>query len=136
MRYCDVMSLILNGTISSFKLMEKLREAIMQEKKKHRRFYTLGCGGQHCVRIRKHIAGCDACQRTGRPSQRDDLPLNPQLSLQPFEKWVIDFVGPIQPPGKKTSAWYIITATKYLTRWAEAQPMTDCIGTTIAKFQF
>ena len=50
------------------------------------------------------------------PSQRDEFPLNPQISLQVFDKWSIDFVGPIQPPGKKTGAWYIINAMTYLIR--------------------
>jgi len=27
----------------------------------------------------------DVCQRTRRPSQRDEMPLNPQMTLQPFE---------------------------------------------------
>lgn len=57
---------------------------------------------------------CEACQRTSRPSQRDELPLHPQVSLQAFEKWSIDFVGPIQRPRKKTGARYIITMTEYL----------------------
>jgi len=63
------------------------------------------------------------------------MPLNPQITLQPFEKWAIDFVGLIQPQGK-TSARYIITATEYLTRGAEAQPLKDCIGMTTTKFLF
>ena len=79
---------------------------------------------------------CDACQRMRRPSRRDEFPLHPQVSLQPFEKWVIDFFGPIQPPGKKTGAHYIITTIEYLTRWAEAQPVKDCIDVTTAKFLF
>jgi len=79
---------------------------------------------------------CDACQRTDKPSWRDEIPLNLQVMLQPFEKWKIDFVGLIQPQGKKTGAWYIITVTKYLTRWAEAQPAKDCTGTTTAQFIF
>eukprot|EP00253_Pinus_taeda_P030377 PITA_30377 len=60
------------------------------------------------------------------------------MTLQPFEKWAIDFVAPIQPQGKKTGALYIITATEYLTQWAEAQPAKDCTGTsaTTAKFLF
>jgi hypothetical protein len=57
MRYCDDMCLILNEITSSLKLMEELREDIMQEKQQRRRFYALGCGGQRCIRIPKHIVG-------------------------------------------------------------------------------
>ena len=63
------------------------------------------------------------------------MPLNPQMMLQPFEKWAIDFVGPIKPQGKM-GACYIITATEYLTRWVEAQPVKDCTTTTTTKFLF
>jgi len=72
----------------------------------------------------------------GRPSQRDELPLNLQLSLQPFEKWEINFVGPNKPPGKKTGAQYIITATEYLTRWAEVELVKDYIGAMATNFIF
>eukprot|EP00253_Pinus_taeda_P025684 PITA_25684 len=63
------------------------------------------------------------------------MPSNPQMTLQPFEKWVINFIGPIQPQGK-TGARYIITVTEYLTRWIEAQPVKDCTTVTAAKFLF
>jgi len=49
---------------------------------------------------------------------------------------VIDFVGPIQPPGKKTGAFYIITMMEYITRWAKAQRVKDCTGATVEKFLF
>lgn len=64
------------------------------------------------------------------------MPLILQVTLQPFEKWEIDFVGQIQPPGKKMSTWYIITMTEYLTRWAEAHPVKDYIGAIATKFIF
>eukprot|EP00253_Pinus_taeda_P026246 PITA_26246 len=82
-----------------------------------------------------YCKACDVCQRIGKPSQRDEKPLNPQMTLQPFERWAIDFVGPIQPQGK-TGARYIITVMKYLTRWVEAQPVKDCTGTTTVNFLF
>jgi len=64
------------------------------------------------------------------------MPLTLQVSLQPFEKWAIDFAGPIQPPSKKIGACYIITATEYLTRWVEGQPVKDFTGATTTKFLF
>jgi hypothetical protein len=64
------------------------------------------------------------------------MPLAPHLTLQEFEKWAIDFVGPINPPGKCTGARYIVTATKYLTKWVEAREVKDCSATTVARFIF
>jgi transposase InsO family protein len=78
----------------------------------------------------------DVCQRVGKPSRRDEIPLAPQMTIQVFEKWVIYFMGPINPPGKRTGARYIITATKYLTRWVKARVVKDCRATTIARFIF
>jgi transposase InsO family protein len=58
------------------------------------------------------------------------------MTLQAFEKCAIDFMGPINPPGKCTRARYIITATEYLTRWVEARAVKDCSATIVAHFIF
>jgi transposase InsO family protein len=48
----------------------------------------------------------------------------------------IDFVGPINPPGKRTGERYIITAIEYLTRWVKARGFKDCSETTNVHFIF
>ena len=59
-----------------------------------------------------------------------------KVTLQPFENWVMDFVGPINPPRKRTNARYINIETNYLTRCAEAMTVMDCTIVTEAKFIF
>jgi hypothetical protein len=84
--------------------------------------------------VKDYSRACNVCQRVGKPSRRDEIPLTPQLTLQEFEKWAIEFIGPIIPPRKCTGARYIITTTKYLTKWAEARAVKDCSETTAAHF--
>jgi hypothetical protein len=79
---------------------------------------------------------CDVCQRVGKPSRRDELPLQLVRALHAFEKWAVDFVGPINPIAKHSRARYIITATDYLNRWAEATVVQECSTDTVARFIF
>ena len=66
------------------------------------------------------VGRCDQCQRTGAPSFRNHWPLTPIIPLAPFEKWGIDFIGPIDPRSARKRR-YIILATDYATKWVEAR---------------
>ena len=61
---------------------------------------------------KKYVRSCDTCQRMGWPVRSDEMPLQPQILIEPFEKWALDFIGPINPPsqGKK----YILVCTDYV----------------------
>ena len=64
------------------------------------------------------------------------MPLAPQITLESFNKWFVDFVGPISPLEKKTAMRHIITAKEYLTRWDEVAPVKYCTAATTMKFLF
>ena len=70
--------------------------------------------------VHEHVRKCDACQRYARNDLRMEMALHISLPLVPFEKWEIDYVGEVHPKSSKGMA-YIVVATKYLTKWAEAK---------------
>lgn len=77
---------------------------------------------------------CDVYKRVGKPSQRDEIPLNLVRALQPFEKYVVDFVGPLNPSASK--AIYVATTIDYLTQWVESPPTQHFSTNIVARVQF
>ena len=45
------------------------------------------------------------------------MPLQPQLVLEPFDRWALDFVGSIIHHSRKKS--YILVCIDYMTKWVE-----------------
>ena len=70
---------------------------------------------------KRFVQACDSYQRAGHPRQSDEMPLNPQLLIEPFEHWALSFFGPINPPSNQKT--YILVATEYVTKWVEAEAL-------------
>ena len=100
------------------------------------RIRTAGYWWPYIIRDVKNFVGqCDQCQRTGAPSFRNHWPLTPIIPLAPFEKWGIDFIGPINPVTVRKRR-YIILATDYATRWVEARATVKNDAPAAATFLF
>ena len=64
------------------------------------------------------------------------MPLVPLSTLAPFEKWGLDFVGPIAPSTCSGRKPYILVATDYAIKWAEAAATKIDDAATMAKFLY
>ena len=62
---------------------------------------------------------CERCQKLGKLTRRNMLPLNPILIVDLFDVWGIDFMGPF-PISFGYS--YILVGVDYVFKWVEAIP--------------
>ena len=82
----------------------------------------------------RYTKKCDKYQHMGWPTKIDEMSLQPQVIVAPFNKWGIDFVGPIQPSSQGKS--YIIVYIDYVTKWAEEKPMKYPRDNNVSKFLY
>ncbi|GJU76671.1 reverse transcriptase domain-containing protein [Tanacetum coccineum] len=66
------------------------------------------------------VQHCDACQRSGSLSRRDEMPQNSIQVSEIFDIWEIDFMGPF-PKSHKFE--YILVAIDYVSKWAESEAL-------------
>ncbi|GJY36279.1 reverse transcriptase domain-containing protein [Tanacetum coccineum] len=66
------------------------------------------------------VKTCDACQKQGKISQRDEMPQNAIQVCEIFDLWGIDFMGPF--PSSRGNK-YILVAVDYLSKWVEAKAL-------------
>ena len=52
--------------------------------------------------------------------------------IEPFEKWGLDFVGPISPMSWKKK--YILVCTDYVTKWVEAKALLRDTANSVIEF--
>ncbi|GJV52278.1 reverse transcriptase domain-containing protein [Tanacetum coccineum] len=66
------------------------------------------------------VRPCEACQKTGNISKRDEMPLNNIQVCEIFDIWGINFMGPFP---KLYKFEYILVVVDYISKWAEAQAL-------------
>lgn len=84
---------------------------------------------------REWLVGCDNYQCAGKPLKRDFMPLFPSQPQELFERWGLDFVGPLKPSSMHRCN-YIVVATEYLTKWAEARAVPDNTALSMTQFLY
>ena len=67
----------------------------------------------------------------GQPNQTNEIPLCPQVMIEPFEKLAIDFIGPINL--KSLSKKHVLVCIDFVTKWVEAKAVSFA---TIVDFIF
>lgn len=84
--------------------------------------------------VKKFIRECQICQRNrADSSSASPTPLRPiPPSGMPFERWGMDFVGPL--PESKSGNKYIVTAIDYATRWVVAKAYPDKSAASVMNF--
>ncbi|MFS7913713.1 putative nucleotidyltransferase, Ribonuclease H [Helianthus anomalus] len=77
------------------------------------------------------VRACDACQRIGNISFRNEMPQNPIQVLEVFDVWGIDFMGPFPPSSGNR---YILVAIDYISKWVEAQALPTNDARVVVRF--
>ena len=68
----------------------------------------------------------------GQPNILEEMPLQPQLVVEPFDRWAIGFVGPINPPSRQKV--HILVCTHYMTKWVESMALVNGNDQAILEF--
>ncbi|CAM8988403.1 unnamed protein product [Rhodiola kirilowii] len=85
---------------------------------------------QDCIDFAKK---CNACQFNANFIHQPPEPLHPTVASWPFEAWGLDVVGPINPKASNGHT-YILAATDYFSKWAEAVTLREVKKENVVEF--
>lgn len=83
---------------------------------------------------KQYVRRCDSFYWMGQPVQANEMHLCPQVMIEPFEKWAIDFVGPINPTSLNKK--HILDCTDFGTKWVEANAVSFATDKVVVDFLF
>jgi len=79
---------------------------------------------------RNFVKNCDACQRIGNIEKRQEMSMNYNLVIEPFDIWGMDYKGPFVLSNGFT---HILVDVDYFTKWVEAIPTAHADAATSIK---
>ena len=80
---------------------------------------------------KQFVLTCDACQRSGNISKKDEMLQAGILKVEIFDVWGIDFMGLFpNSDGNK----YILVCVDYVSKWVEAQACAANDAKVVCKF--
>ncbi|KAI0530852.1 hypothetical protein KFK09_000400 [Dendrobium nobile] len=85
---------------------------------------------EDCMNTAKH---CHQCQVHGVVLHQPPNVLHPTIASWPFKSWGTDIIGPIDPPSAR-GHHFILAATDFFSKWAEAIPLRNVTSHHVLKF--
>ncbi|CAN6720957.1 unnamed protein product [Malus baccata var. baccata] len=80
---------------------------------------------------RTFCMSCDRCQRTGNIGPKQQMPQTPIFSVEIFDVWGIDFMGPFP---SSQGFLYILLVVDYVSKWVEAKATRTNDSRVVADF--
>ncbi|PKU63440.1 hypothetical protein MA16_Dca026010 [Dendrobium catenatum] len=80
-----------------------------------------------------HAKRCHECQIHGDVIHQPPNPLHPTIASWPFECWGTNIIGLIDPPSSARHH-FILAATNYFSKWAEADPFKEVTSEHVINF--
>ena len=77
------------------------------------------------------VKHCDACQRSGNISSRNEMPQTAIQVVEVFDVWGIGFMGPF--PSSRGNR-YILVAVDYVSKWVEAKALPTNDARVVVRF--
>ena len=82
-----------------------------------------------------YVRKCKKCQLHADLIHAPASSLHPTTAPWPFSTWAFDIIGPLVPTVENTqNKAFILTATEYYTKWAEAEAFIHIKASTVVKF--